>query len=352
MRNSMKNIFKTYKFSSAVILCLLVLSISVTPMASAVDLTSRSILLGSSFSSEVTNHRFKFTTVTPSNIGSVQIEYCSNTPLFGFACVAPAGLNTSSVAILSQSGVTGFSVSPLTTASTIILNRAVSFNGPSAIDINLGNITNPSTDDEVDYVRISVFDNINATGNDFDRGSVVFVVEDRFNIDAYVPPYLTFCVGVTVALNCSNTTGFLANFGEFSRFSPATVTSQMAAATNDESGYNIFINGQTMTSGNNTIVALGSPTASNPGSSQFGINLQLNNNPSVGSNTNGIGQGVPAVGYNTSNLFKFVNGDKIAGSPITTDYNRYTVSYLVNVPDKQAPGVYASTFSYTAVATF
>ncbi len=353
MSNGMKHIDRKYKFSSAVFLCLLVLITNIIPIkVSAADLANRSLRLGSSFVSETTNHQYGFSTVTASNIGSIQFEYCSNTPLFGLPCVAPAGLNATSVGIASQSGVTGFSVSALTNANTIIINRPVTFVGPTTINLNLSNIVNPSTVNEIDYVRISVFNNIDATGSDFDRGSVVFVVEDRFNIDAYVPPYLTFCVGITVALDCSSTAGFLANFGEFSQFSATTVTSQMSAATNDLSGYNIFISGQTMTSGNNTILELLNPTASDPGTSQFGINLISNSNPSVGSNVSGSGTGVAATGYNSANQFKFASGDRVAGSPLTTNYNRYTVSYLVNVPENQAPGVYASSFSYTAIATF
>jgi hypothetical protein len=206
----------------------------------------------------------------------------------------------------------------------------------------------------VNYVKIRVFDNINGSGAIIDTGAVVFVVEDRFNIDAFVPPYLTFCSAVTVELDCSAVSGFLADFGELNEFATATATSQMSAATNDPSGYNIFINGTTMTSGANIIPALATQTGSVIGSSQFGINLRANTTPSVGVNPQAgpVANGSPTANYNTPNQFRFASGDTIASAPLSSGFNRYTVSYVVNVSEDQAPGIYATTLTYTAVASF
>jgi hypothetical protein len=259
-----------------------------------------------------------------------------------------------SAGIFSQSGLTGFSVSGATTASNLIITRAPVAETPVSANFVFSNVVNPSTPDSVVYVRITVFDNINASGTVIDTGAVVFVVEDRFNVDAYVPPYLTFCTGVTVSLDCSSTAGFLVNFGEFNEFSASTTTTQMSAATNDPSGYNIFISGQTMLSGSNIIAALATQTSSQPGQSQFGIYLRANSNPSVGSNPDlgVVANGSPAPNYNTSNLFRFVTGERLAGSNKSSGFNRYTVSYIVNISEEQPPGVYATTLTYTAIASF
>lgn len=335
------------------ILCLF-LGLSMTPRGDALDLANRTIRLSSSFAGEVVSHEFTFDLVGNSTVTSIGFEYCSNSPLFELPCVAPAGLDVTGASINTQNGMTGFSVSGLSVANHLVLDRPPFIEVPVSAQYIFDDIVNPTTPDEIVYVRISLYDGPDASGNRVDQGSVVFVVEDRFDIDAYVPPYLTFCVGVTVALDCSSTTGFLADFGEFSEFEATAVTTQFAVATNDPTGYNTFINGATMTSGSNIITPLATQTVSNPGTSQFGINLRSNSNPSVGSNPqNGtVSSGAPDSDYNIPNRFRFVNGDRIAGSAISTGFNRYTVSYIVNVPEDQAPGVYAATYVYTSIASF
>ena len=107
-----------------------------------------------------------------------------------------------------------------------------------------------------------------------------------------------------------------------------------------------------MTAGNRTIPALASPALSQPGVSQFGINLRQNTVPSVGANVDGIGTGVASASYNTPNVYRFNSGDTIANSPLSTEWNRYTISYLVNVADSQPAGRYASTLTVIATTTF
>lgn len=324
------------------------------PQARAAELNNRSIFIQSSFASEVTNHDYLFQTAGPSTVGSVGFLYCSNSPLHEDPCTAPAGLDVSGASIDSQSGFTGFGVSVATTANDLILTRAPALEPATPVGFSLGNIQNPSGPNQTYYVRISVFDNVDGGGTRVDRGSVAFVVEDRYDVTAYVPPYMTFCVAVTVALDCSTIAGFLADFGEFSEISPTTATTQFSVATNDPSGYNTFITGQTMTSGVNIIPALSTTSASSSGTSQFGLNLRNNSVPNVGADpqAGAVASGVPDPDYNTPNLFRFVDGDRLAYSPNSTGFNRYTVSYIVNINPAQAPGIYATTLSFTSVASF
>lgn len=351
---SSKNIHLKKIYILAVIVFFIITIILSLPVGAA-DLTSRSITLGSSFPSENTTHSYVFTTATASPIGSVQFEYCSNSPLFVEPCTAPAGLNVVSAGIASQVGITGFSVSGASTNSNLIISRApVAVASGTSASFVFSNVINPSTSNEIDYVRISVFDGINATGSVIDTGAVVFVVDDRFNVDAYVPPYLTFCKGVNVSLDCSTTSGFLIDFGEFSSNSASAVTTQMSASTNDPTGYNIFVNGPSPLSGSNQIPGLINQTSSSPGTSQFGINLRANNSPNVGVNpqAGAVSNGSPAANYNSPNLFRYVSSERVGGSTRSSGFNRYTVSYIVNVSEDQNPGVYATTLTYTAIASF
>jgi hypothetical protein len=345
---------KTYFLALFVFLFIYTLSYVLLP-ASAADLIAKRILIGSSFPSENTTHTYNFTTVTPSLVGSVQFQYCSNSPLFSEPCTAPLGLNVMSAGIASQAGLTGFIVSGVSSASNLIITRTpVADAGATNASYVFSNIINPSTANAVFYVRITVLDNINATGNVIDTGAVVFVTEDNFSVDAFVPPYLTFCKGVAVSLDCSNSSGFLVDFGEFAPSRTSTVTTQMSAATNDPTGYNIFVSGSTLLSGSNIIPGLLTQSASAQGTSQFGINLRSNSSPSVGANPDAgsVASGSPRPNYNTPNTFRYVSGESVANASASTGFNRYTISYIVNVSADQRPGFYATTLTYTAIASF
>ncbi len=318
----------------------------------AADLINRKIILGSSEPSLSTTHTFEFTNPTAGTLGSIRLEYCQNSPLFNVACTPPAGLNLTPSTLSSQSGNVGFTKSGLSTATTVILSRTP---GGTLSTINryvLSSVVNPSALDATTFVRVSLYATTNATGPDFDRGAIAFSTSGRISIGGYVPPFLIFCVGVTVAPNCSSTNGSLVDFGELSRNNTSTATTQFAAATNDGTGLQVFLNGQTMTSGNNIIPPLSSSSLSNSGTSQFGINLRSNSSPSVGANLSGVGSTIPSSEYGASNQFKFSDGDLIARSTTSTDFNRFTVSYIANVSDGQAPGIYATTLVYTALASF
>ncbi len=323
-------------------------------LTSAADLLTRSVLIGSSFAGDVTTHTYSFRSTNTSTVGSMQFEYCANSPLFDQPCVPPAGLDTSSFTIDSQSGITGFTPSAATTNEVIVMNRTISSEPATPSVYELGNIQNPSSANQTVYVRISVFDLQDGVGALVDQGAVAFVVDERFDVQAYVPPYLTFCVAIVVSIDCSSSSGFITALGELQSTQTAVATTQFAAATNDIDGYNTYVNGQTLTSGNNVISQITSGGPSAVGQSQFGINLRSNTSPVVGAELeNGlVASGYVDAAYNSPNIYRFSNGDRIAGSDVSTGFNRYTVSYIVNVNEDQAPGVYSTTLTYTALATF
>jgi hypothetical protein len=139
----------------------------------------------------------------------------------------------------------------------------------------------------------------------------------------------------------------------------------MAASTNALSGYSITVDGTTLTSGSNTITAMGTATTGVRGTRQFGMNLVANtvatSTPAVGTNVapspNGTTlKGQPTVDYGTADTFKFLSGDSIAqsnnGGAGPTDAQIYTTSYIVNVSGGTAAGTYTTTLTYICTATF
>lgn len=103
---------------------------------------------------------------------------------------------------------------------------------------------------------------------------------------------------------------------------------------------------------------LTTPTASSPGTEQFGINLVANTSPTnVGADplqlpdaTFSFGQA--ATDYNTANQYKYVKGDTIALSNQSTSITEYTITYLMNVDTVTPGGTYVMDHNLVAVARY
>lgn len=320
----------------------------------AEKLGNRSVTIGTSKPSALTNHKFSFDVTSIDAIGSIVFQYCDNDPLFDRPCTAPTGLDVSSASLSSQSGQIGFNTSlhANSTASQAIISRASIAAVPGQSSYKFQNIVNPSTPAQTVYVRVSTHASSDGSGPRIDEGSVAFSTSGNISVSAYVPPHLTFCSAITVSLNCSSSSGYSADLGELSASSANKATSQFAGSTNDSDGYTVTAIGNTMTSGNNEISAMGSKSGSSPGSEQFGINLVSNPALNFGQNPAGSGGAGAKSEYSSQNQFKFKSGEIIAASNNSTNPNVFTVSYLVNITRNQAPGVYATTITYVAVATF
>lgn len=319
---------------------------------SAADILNRKVTIGTSRPSTVTTHTFNFDIISGTDIGSIVFEYCDNSPLIGAPCNIPPGLDMSGATLLNQTGETGFSVHPSTNAFRLILTRTPTTPTPQPVSYEIGNVVNPSAQQASIFVRISTYATDDASGPRIDQGAVVFATTRSLTTTGFVPPFLTFCTGITVALDCSTTDGDFINFGELLRTLPSTATSQFSGATNDPAGYNVAVYGNTMTSGTNIIPALSSNGGSSVGTSQYGLNLRQNTAPVIGTNPAGTGTAVVSPNYDTPNSFRFVTSETLTSSDLPTEFNRFTVSYLVNVSTAQSPGVYATTMTYIATASF
>jgi hypothetical protein len=317
------------------------------------ELTNRKVVVSTSVPAIISAHTFSFTITTASSVGSMMFEYCVNSPFIGVPCIAPAGFDVQSAAISSQTGETGFSVDGVnTTANKLVITRAPAVTSPQPVQYVISNVTNPSTAAQTVFVRMATYASVDATGAITDNGTVVFSTSGQLSATAFVPPYLTFCVGVIVAVDCISTSGNLADFGEFKSTQTKSVTSQMSVATNDPGGDAVTLVGTSMTSGSTVIPASTIPTSSTIGAGQFGMNLRINPTLGVGMEPAGAGTTVPSANYGVQNKFTFNSGDVIASSPISTDFTLLTCTFIVNIPAGQAPGQYATTASFIASAAF
>ncbi len=353
--------------------------------AYAATLTSRSLTLqagatdGGSKPSGVVKHLFSFTVPTTGNVGSIKFLYCKTA---AGTCTTPAGLSTTSATLSSQTGATGFTIVNTTNGAPYITRSASSISASTAVTYQLSSVTNPDntncfggttpqSNNCAFYVRITTYASTDTTGGVTDDGTVAASTATQITLTGTMPESLIFCSGGTISTtsgvpDCSTATSGSVTFNQaFSPADTATATSQLAASTNADSGYIITVNGLTLTSGSNTVTAMGSSTIGVRGTSQFGLNLRANttstSTPAVGTevapSANGTNYKGEAVGgYSTVDNFKFVTGDTVADSANSgagpTDIQIYTVSYMVNANGAQAVGTYTTTLTYICTATF
>lgn len=340
------------KFGIVLLLAALITQ-SVPSVFAASTMRNRKDILSTNLASAVAEHLITFTfTDFTTPVGSIQIKFCANDPLPSSPCVPPPGLDASGIVFANQAGETGFGLHANSDTNTIILSRGP--NPPSSLNTQyeFENIVNPANGGTF-YVRLQTFSSMDATGVSVEEGGIALSINDQFIVGAEVPPYLRFCVAVSlVGFDCSSAASFLIDLGEFSTSQTKSAQSEMVAVTNAPSGLSISISGTTLTSGNNVINPLAVQTSSSVGSSQFGLNLRANSVPGIGVNPNGPGAATPNAAYNTPNQYRFQSGDVVAGSTGPNDYRKFTISYIANIDSSQPPGVYATTISFICLANF
>lgn len=326
----------------------------VSSSVGAEQLQSRSLTLSDpTISATDVKFDFGFTTNTSGPIGSISFSICSNY-LYEPTdpCTSPSGFDGTAAGLTNQTGVTDFSMHSSSTSNVWVLSRPAATNVSSqALTYEFSNLVNPDYIGSI-YVRIATFATTDGSGPETDYGTVLTATTENITITTEVPPYLLFCVGVTIdGYNCGTATGGFLSFGELSRTQPRAATSQMLASTNAPYGYSVTLAGSTMTAGNNVIPAMsGGPSV--PGTSQFGLNARANSIPGIGNDPEGPGLTMPSAAYNSPNNYRFRSGEIIVSSNTTDDYRKHTVSYIVNRDSQQPPGRYVATISYICLANF
>lgn len=325
---------------------------SVSMVSAAPVLPAKFIRISSPNINDVAEYTIGLTineTVVP--LGSIEFTFCSNSPIIVDVCTQPSGLDVSGAVLINETGNSGFAISA-STPSTLLLSRVPILPVNASSTYSFEDITNPDTPGSY-YLRIKTFSSTDGTGAHIEEGGAVFSMNGGVSLLTEVPPYLRLCASVTIVdYNCATATSFLIDFGEFSKTSARTATSELVIATNAGSGFSISISGTTLTSGNNIIAPLASGGSTSPGTAQFGINLRANSSPSVGSDPVGPGAANPTANYNVPNTFRFAESDVIVSGSGPSDHRKFTVSYLANIDPDQPPGIYTTTITYIALANF
>lgn len=302
--------------------------------------------------SAVAAYELDFVTQGAAAVGSIRISFCANSPLVGTSCTPPAGIDTTAVRLAEQTGMTDFTVAGSQPPHEVLLTRNPAGASGGHNVYRLEGIKNPSAVESF-YARIQTYASAGGSGAMTDYGGIALATANGVTISTVVPPYMLFCTGIKIAAyDCATAAGTDINFGELSAQTTRAASMQLLLSTNADNGYNIHVAGTTLTSGTNVIAALSSPNPSRTGVSQFGINLRANRTPAVGQDVHGPGAGVPASGYDRPDMFTFNSGDVIASSPQEDDLRLYTVSAITNIAAGQPAGIYVSTLTFVATASF
>lgn len=154
---------------------------------------------------------------------------------------------------------------------------------------------------------------------------------------------------LSVSVNTGNP-----NFGSFSAGGTTTTTANFTVSNYTTHGYAVYVTGDDLTNGTETIPSLSSTGPAQVGTEQWGINLVANTSPLVGSNPdNGqFGFGSVSANYNTANQFRFVSGEQVAQSTRNTGTTNYTISYIVDVAPLTPGGQYTASQAIVVTGTY
>jgi len=347
--------------------------------ASAVgQVTSRAIKLGSSAAS-ATNvmYHVAFTTASTSNVQGIVIDFCSNDPIIGDTCTAPAGFNVnrSTTSLNNQTNITGFTVYTAdATNNRIILTNGSggSVASSTAVSFDLGNgttngITNTSAVGSF-YARIYTYatdtaaqsHNTASPSGYVDYGGIAMAIVPVINITAKVQETLSFCVyKTTCGDDPSFTIGHVvgtATVIDANAIDTADVN--FSLSTNANGGAKIRMRGDTLKSGGNSIAAAGTtPFTFANGTEKFGLRVST-----AGTNISGVapyngstgnyGLDVTSADSDTTANIKGSFGGIVASLSAPVSNSVTTLTFAAAASNTTPAGTYTAAEQLIASGTF
>jgi hypothetical protein len=186
---------------------------------------------------------------------------------------------------------------------------------------------------------------ISGTFGDTGTATVNLVTNDQVSIDAEVAQSLTFTIS-------DNTIGFGTLSPSASRYATGDIAGSgseteahnFIVGTNAANGYSVTATGTTLTSGANTITAIGAAnTAPAIGTEQFGLRLTATG-----------GTGTVAAPYAASG-FAFDTAafsDQVASATGASANTTFSARYLANITANTEAGSYSSVVTYIGTANY
>ncbi len=388
--------------SIAVLVTASLLPALLTMPAHAAQMGERSIALDDSSNGKTdVNYTVSFRVATASSVAAVVVEFCSDSPIIGDACLAPTGFNIDDLNLVISSA-TGNILAPTidtinSDANTLVLgftatvptiNDLFTFtmgDGDTNRAIDNGNgVINPTNANTSFYARIITYNTVVNAGaytstnlgvGNIDDGGIALSTANELTITARVQEVLEFCVGNTdagVSSDCNDITGTTIDMGvldsgsitESSDRSPDPEThGYLMMRTNALNGLTLSYLGGLLTSGVNTIAAVGTTEAViTPGTTAFGIDV-VNNDLNTEtastvdtSNGGGTTNLTLDAAWDTFNQWTFAGSptvaDTIATSTTVLDDEMLILDFGGTVSNLVPTGLYTTTITFIATGLF
>lgn len=350
----------TYLLSKKIISVFLVValfSFVVVPYqnAWAASLTSKSDTMSSQKISTLSSHVIKFTTPTgagdntdtiiltfPSDfnftsktIGTVTFTHGASTGLESTETLAAAPSATAWGAVFSG---TQNRVLTLTAPTDGVGSAVVAASDKIILTYDSTNSTNPSTPGSYTIAVSGAFS---------DTGDIVvnILTDDQVSVSAVVDESLTFTISDnSIGFGTLTAADDFFATGDTNGSATETEAHTLVVGTNAANGYTMTVNGSTLTSGANTINAIGaSNTASSAGTEQFGLRMTA----SGGSGTVTAPYAAAGFAFDTAAF-----PDQVASATGASANTTYSVRYVGNITSSTEAGAYTSTLTYLATANF
>jgi hypothetical protein len=331
--------------------------------ASAAQVTTRSIQMSSSTQGAAATYKVQFTVATTAVIQGVVVDFCDNSPLIGDAtCTKPTGFSVGTPTVANITGLnptTGWTAGQLNTNRTLTLTNgsAGSVTAAAVVSFELTTAVNPTTDNHTFYARILTYTtSAGATsyvagteGSYTDYGGIAMSTGKVISITARVMESLAFCVYKTACGdNPSLTLGHGGNL-VLDTTATDTDTANFSLSTNAQSGAVVRIKGNTLTSGSNTIAAVGAtagPIAA--GSGKFGLYLSALGSMSVAAPYTTSSTTYAYDSASTSGTY----GDDLATIATPINNSVTTITFGASAATTTAAGIYTAPQQLIATGTF
>jgi len=298
----------------------LLLAILLPVIASAAQLTERSVSLSSaSANADDVSYTVNFTANQAA--GAIVVDFCSNSPLVGQTCTPPVGLDVTTV----SSATTNFTTVSDIDANTVLIANSVAQG--AAVSVTLDHINNPTNAGAL-YARIVTYDTaLNAADYDSDEtaaqdtnrkdeGGAALWILDTIAVSAAVMESMTFCVSnAVITAGCGNPVAPTLKLGELTgdvlALTPTAVsegTMWTQISTNAAKGAVISLKSSALDCGG--LVRIGGVAGNcdikpatagiTQGNALFGVKIGTAAPATGVTGTPGTLQAVAASGYNTS----------------------------------------------------
>lgn len=334
----------------------------------AASLLNKSDTMSSQKVSTASNHTIVFRSPTGANQLSDTITitlpsgFTTNT--FDFAdvdlahsagsqsnCTAPTYSNEETLAASPSATAWGAALSgqvlTLTAPSDGVGAAAIAADACVQVQIGTNATTGATGDTQITNHASAASYTIAIAGTFGDSGDIVINIlnDDQVSVSATVDESLTFTISDnSIGFGTLSASDDFFASGDTNGSATEAEAHTLVVGTNAANGYTVTVNGATLTSGANTISAIGSSnTASSVGTEQFGLRMTASG-----------GSGAVSAPYAAAG-FAFDTAafpDEVAAATSASANTTYSARYLANITSSTEAGAYTATLTYVATANF